>query len=258
LERFAAAGLRREALGGCYAMAETVFAVTQTRPGREAARLAADREALRAGRWLAPQGQRAVRNCVSSGVPIAGCQLRIVDEDQADLPQDRVGEVVIRSDSLFDGYRNYPEKTAEAFKAGWFCSGDLGFLHDGELYVIGRKKDLIIVAGKNLYPEDIEDAVGVVEGIIPGRVAAFGVESEPDGTEQVCVAAETAVTDASARRSLALAVKQAAMAIDVTVTKVHLVPPRWLIKSSSGKPSRKVNRARILDGGILAQEGGAR
>ncbi|MBI3515754.1 MAG: ATP-binding cassette domain-containing protein [Proteobacteria bacterium] len=111
--------------------------------------------------------------------------------------------------------------------------------------------------GKNLYPEDIEDAVGGVEGVIPGRVVAFGVESEADGTEQVCVAAETAVEEAGARKRLALAVKQAAMAIDVTVAAVHLVPPRWLIKSSSGKPSRKANRERVLSGDAPILEGGA-
>jgi acyl-CoA synthetase (AMP-forming)/AMP-acid ligase II len=257
LKRFAASGLRREALSGCYAMAETVFAVTQTAPGHEAARLAADRKALRIGRWQAPKGQEAARICVSSGAPIRDCELKIIGEGGTTLPCDHVGEVAIRSASLFDGYRNYPEKTAEVLKNDWYYSGDLGFLHEEELYVVGRMKDTIIVAGKNLYPEDIEDAVGGVAGIIPGRVVAFGVESVADGTEQVCVVAETSAAEVEELKRLALAVKRAAMAIDVTLAQVHLVPPRWLIKSSSGKPSRKANRERIMSGDVPIRAGGA-
>ena len=92
--------------------------------------------------------------------------------------------------SLFDGYRNYPEKTAEVLADGWYFSGDYGFVHDGEYYVVGRKKDLIIVAGNNVFPEDVEDAVGTVPGVMPGRVVAFGVEDERLGTEVLCVIAE--------------------------------------------------------------------
>ena len=131
---------------------------------------------------------------------------------------------------------------------GWYHSGDYGFALDGEYYVIGRKKDIIIVAGKNLYPEDIEDEVGRVPGIIPGRVIAFGLEDETAGTEQVCIVAESEATAVADQRNLRLDVQRAAMAIDVTVAKVYLAPPRWLIKSSAGKPSRKANRQRIFDG----------
>lgn len=255
IRRLGPAGLRREALSGCYAMAETVFAVTQTAPGREASRLFADGEALQQGEWRPPREGKAARTCVSSGVPIADCEVRIVDGSGAAQPADRIGEVAIRSASLFDGYRNYPEKTAEVLRDGWYYSGDLGFIHDGELYVIGREKDVIIVAGKNLYPEDVEDAVGGVAGVIPGRVVAFGVESAEDGTEQVWVAAETTVEGTDARRRLILAIKQAAMAIDVTLSQVHLLPARWLIKSSAGKPSRKANQERLLNRDVSALGG---
>jgi acyl-CoA synthetase (AMP-forming)/AMP-acid ligase II len=151
---------------------------------------------------------------------------------------------------MFDGYRNHPDETARVLRDGWYHSGDYGFALDGEYYVIGRKKDLIIVAGKNLYPEDIEDEVGRVPGILPGRVVAFGLEDEAAGTEQVCVVAESEAASTSDKRKLRLDVQLAAMAIDVTVAKVYLAPPRWLIKSSAGKPSRKANRQRILDGEI--------
>jgi fatty-acyl-CoA synthase len=244
LSRFSAVGLRRETLAASYAMAEATFAVTQTPPGREAERLTVDRDALKLG-IVRVSAEGSVRTCVSSGTTISGCEVRIVDEMGKDLPDDVVGEIILTSISIFSGYRNYPEKTAEVLRDGWFLSGDLGFLHGGELYVVGRKKDVIISAGKNLYPEDIEDAVGQVAGVLPGRVIAFSVEDPENGTDLVAVVAETQSSGA-ARGRLRLAITQAAMSIDVTVRRVYLVPPRWLIKSSAGKPSRKDNRERIL------------
>ena len=153
---------------------------------------------------------------------------------------------MIHSVSMFDGYRHAADATAEVLRSGWYSSGDLGFRHGGELYVIGRKKDIIIVAGKNLYPEDIEDALGGVDGILPGRVVAFGADDPESGTERICVVAETARTGAQETKQLRRAVVEAAMQIDVTISAVFLVPPRWLIKSSAGKPSRRANKERAL------------
>ncbi len=242
--RFARHGLRPEALAACYAMAETTYAVTQTPPGRGARVLEVDRNALSAGH-VVPARDGAGRACVSSGLLVPGCRIRIVDGDRRDVPPGTVGEIAIQSVSMFSGYRNYPEKTAEVLQDGWYFSGDLGFVHDGEHFIIGRKKDIVIVAGNNVFPEDVEDAVGRVPGVIPGRVVAFGADDERSGTEILCVLAETEAPD-DARRKLGLAVKQAGMAIDVTIARVYLVPPRWLIKSSSGKPARAANRGRAL------------
>ncbi len=247
-KRFERFGLRPSSLGASYAMAETTFAATQTAPGREARCLEVDRDSLSAGVVAAPVQGRPSRTCVSSGAPISHCELRIVGEAGADLPAGHVGEIAIRSDTMFDGYRNAPEETARVLEGGWYFSGDLGFLDDGECFVIGRKKDLIIVAGKNLYPEDVEDVVGKVPGVIPGRVVAFGVEDASSGTERIAVVAETSVEGESGREALILEIRRAGMAIDVTISEVHLAPPRWLIKSSSGKPSRRANRERIIDG----------
>jgi len=164
------------------------------------------------------------------------------------LPAGRVGELAIASTALFDGYRNYPEKTAEVLADGWFRSGDQGFLHEGACYVVGRKKDLIIVAGNNVFPEDVEDAVARVPGVLPGRVVAFGVDDERLGTEALCVVAESSTSSDPERHALRVAIMQAGMAIDTTISRVYLVEPRWLIKSSSGKPARSTNRARALEG----------
>ena len=173
--------------------------------------------------------------------------MRVVDEKGADLPDGRVGEIVIHSVSMFDGYRNNPQKTAQVLNDHWYSSGDYGFVWEGQLYVIGRKKDIIIVAGKNLYPEDIEEAVNGVPGVLPGRVVAFGAEDESAGTDQVCVVVETSADQPAQRKALKLAIIEAAMAVDVTVSRVYLVGPRWLIKSSAGKPSRSANRQRALE-----------
>ena len=100
------------------------------------------------------------------------------------------------------------------------------------------------MAGKNIYPEDIEDAIGGVPGVLPGRVVAFGVEDAATGTEEICVIAET--NEGADRKSLRLAIVQEGMKIDVTIGRVYLVPPRWLIKSSAGKPSRSANKERSL------------
>ncbi|MCG6534987.1 MAG: AMP-binding protein [Syntrophales bacterium LBB04] len=247
--RFEPFGLKREALGASYAMAETTFAVTQTTPGKEARCVAVSREELAKGQVrVVKHDDGGGRLCVSSGLLISGCDLQIVDEVGEDLPSDRVGEITVRSVSLFDGYRNNAEKTNEVLRDGWYYTGDYGFAIEGEYYVIGRKKDIIIVAGKNIYPEDIEDVVGQVTDVLPGRVIAFGMDDPDTGTEQICVVAETPLfsADEAEKRALRTRIKASGMTIDITIARVYLAPPRWLIKSSAGKPSRSANKDRAL------------
>jgi fatty-acyl-CoA synthase len=243
--RFAPFGLQRESLSSCYAMAEATFAVTQTPPGKEPAMLEVDAEAFSQGLVRSAINPAAVKRCVSSGTLIPGCRIRIVDEELNDLAEERVGEVLIKTPWMFDGYRNYPEKTAAALREGWYLSGDYGFRSGEEVYIVGRKKDLIIVAGNNIYPEDVEAAVSDVSGVIPGRVIAFGEEDPEFGSERVSVIAETALTDEVDRQRLKMNILQAGKAVNVTITSVYLVPPRFLVKSSAGKPSRSANRERI-------------
>jgi len=246
--RFQSCGLRKAALSSCYAMAETTFAITQNPPGSELVPLVVDRVELSRGKVKIAADKAPSRTCVSSGKVIDGCEVRIVNED-GDAADGVVGEVVISSVSMFDGYRNYPEKTAEVLRNGWYYSGDYGFRMNGDVYIIGRKKDVIIVAGNNISPEDVEDMVGEVAGVIPGRVVAFGEEDKVLGSEQVSVIVETSIEDEGQQKDLRLAVIQAGMSIDVSIAKVYMVPPRWLIKSSAGKPSRKANKERVLNEG---------
>jgi acyl-CoA synthetase (AMP-forming)/AMP-acid ligase II len=225
---FARYGFNRSALAACYAMAETTFAVAQTVVGQEARRL-----------------DMSGRVCVSSGPPIAGCEVRVMDAAGNQVSEEIVGELEIKSLSMFDGYRNNPDATRQVLRDGWYSSGDYGFISGGEVFVIGRKKDIIIVAGKNVYPEDVEDAVSRVEGVLPGRVVAFGLEDPVIGTERIAIVAETSArADDYAR--IKRAIIEAAMRVDISITSVYLVKPRWLIKSSAGKPSRQANKERVI------------
>jgi acyl-CoA synthetase (AMP-forming)/AMP-acid ligase II len=244
--RFARRGLNREALSSCYAMAETTFAVTQTAPGREPKTLTVNPQELSKGVVRTAVDSNTAKLCVSSGELIPGCQVRIVDEEFNDVAEGRVGEIVIKTPWMFDGYRNYPEKTAAAIRDGWYLSGDYGFRYGTEFYIIGRKKDIIIVAGNNIYPEDVEAVVSDVKGVIPGRVVAFGEEDEELGSERLSVIAETPLTEEDERRKLRTAIVKAGMEIEVSIANVYLVPPRFMLKSSAGKPSRSANKERVL------------
>lgn len=245
-KRFAPIGLRREALSSCYAMAETTFAVTQTPPGREPATLAVDPQALSKGIASQVVNGGKAKICASSGELIPGCEMRIVDEEFNDIEEGRVGEVLIKTPWMFNGYRNYPEKTAAAIRDGWYMSGDYGFRFGSEIYIIGRKKDIVIVAGNNIYPEDVEAAINDLDGVIPGRTVAFGEEDIEFGSERLSVVVETPLTDESKIKQLRTAILQAGMGIEVSITNIYLVPPRFLIKSSAGKPSRSANKDRVL------------
>ena len=245
--RFKQFGLKTNSLSTCYAMAETTYAVTQTEAETEPSVLLVDRQKISKGKIKLSSNFESSRKCVSSGKVIKGCRVKIVDENWNEIRDNSIGEIAIKSVSMFDGYRNYPEKTAEVLKDGWYFSGDYGFKYKNEYYIIGRKKDIIIVAGNNIYPEDVEDAISKVEGVVPGRVVAFGEEDNEIGSEQVSVIAEININDDGERKKLRTDIVKAGMEMDITIRKVYLVPPRWLIKSSAGKPSRKANKERILN-----------
>ena len=246
--KFKKYGLNPLALSGMYGMAEVTLGQTLTEPGKPISELLVDRNELSRGVMKLADKNSIVRICVSSGKLINGSEALIVDENRKVIADGLVGEVAVKSVSMFDGYRNYPEKTAEVVKNGWYFSGDYGFKWKDEFYIIGRKKDIIIVAGKNIYPEDIEDVVNQVKDVDAGRVVAFGEEDPSMGTDQVSVVAETKVTSDKDKQRVRLDILKAGMSIDMNIHKVYLVPPRWLVKSSSGKPSRKTNKERLTEG----------
>ncbi len=244
LERFAENGARPEMLAVSYAMAENTFAVTQTSPGVPARLDVVDAAELDLNGYAKniPVDHPLARVLVSCGPTIPGTEARIIDDDGRPLADRRVGQIAIRSDCLMTGYYKRPD--LQPFDPdGWFLTGDMGYMADGEVTVIGRRKDLIINAGKNVYPADIEAIVYEVPGVKAGRAVAFGIADEREGTELVAVVAEVATRDEEERREIGRAIRrEVARRAMVTVSYVHLVGPKWLLKTSSGKIARNANR----------------
>jgi fatty-acyl-CoA synthase len=150
--------------------------------------------------------------------------------------------VQVRCPFLFAGYYNNPKATRDAFSEGWYKTGDLGYRAGSNYYVCGRTRDVIIVGGANVYANDVEEVASRVQGLHPGRVAAFGAFDPEVQSERVVVLAE-ADLDALDRVSLVIDVRTAlAAAFQITAFEVHLVPPGWLVKSSAGKMARRATR----------------
>jgi fatty-acyl-CoA synthase len=247
-ERFRAVGVRREMLCTCYAMAENTFAVTQGGVLEPVKIETIDGTALRNERQalLASSLCATPQVTISSGRLIPNNQVRIVEGAGNDLPERGLGEILIKSDSMLNEYYHRPDLAAQAIIDGWYRSGDLGYIAEGHLFVLGRLKDLIIVAGKNIYPQDIEEIVGGLEGVYPGRVVAFGVYNEKIGTEEVVILAET-LKDKSKHLAIKLAIAKAVREqLECIANEIVLLPHMWLMKSSSGKISRPGNREKYL------------
>lgn len=252
LMRFSANGVRRDQLAVSYAMAENTFAVTQTPIGAPPVTRTLDRAALQSqGRAVdAPPDLAPDKTVVhvSCGAPIAGTQIKVVDAAGNDLPPDQVGEIYVSSDCMLTEYYRRPDLQPFDQK-GWYHTGDRGFLSiDSDLYVVGRSKDLIIHAGKNIFPQDIEAVVNGVEGVHPGRAVAFGVTDAAEGTELIAIIAEVETDDPAVRKRINLDIrKRVGAQTDVTVNYVELVERGWLVKTSSGKIARGENRAKWLE-----------
>jgi len=246
---FCGAGVTVEQLQVCYAMAETVFAVTQTPPGRQPRALHVDPEVLRTERRIvvASEQDPSRQTFLSTGPVVPGLQVRIVDDAGAPQPADRIGIVAIAGDFLFDGYFKLEDETRRKLRDGWYRTGDLGFFHDGELYVTGRAHDLIIVHGRNYYAHELEYLVNQVPGVHPGRNVAAGWFKPEIGSEEIVVMAEIDSGAPVDRARLVQEIKQALLDhAGLLVYDVHLVGPGWLVKTTSGKISRSENLAKYL------------
>jgi fatty-acyl-CoA synthase len=245
LEKFAPYGLQPEMLTVSYAMAENTFAVTQTPLGTVPKVDSVDRHKFEAEKIVVPAFDKSARRVVSCGAPIAGTEVRIVAENGNIVDERQVGEIAIRSDYMLTEY--YKRSDLNPFRDGWYLTGDMGYLVDGEVYIIGRKKDIIINAGKNVYPQDIEAIVNTVEGIKPGRAVVFGVPDEREGTELIAVVAEVLTDNPETKHAINRRIRQAVVQqATVTVSYVQLVSDGWLIKTSSGKIARAANRDKWL------------
>lgn len=249
VQRFAAAGarhgLRAECVFPAFGMAEVGIAATFGEPLTGLITDTVDQRVLETERYAAPVavGSIGSRSFARLGRPVPGLEMRIVDpESGAPMGEREAGELLLRGSSVTPGYYRRDDVSAERIVDGWLRTGDLAYVVDGQLVVCGRLKDLIIVAGRNVFPEDIEQAVAAVDGVRAGNVVAFGCET--GRRPGLVVVAETRAEQADELRlDVARAVKDA---VGLAAREIVLVPAGTLPKTSSGKLQRTLCRSRYL------------
>lgn len=263
-ERFAPTGFRAESFFPCYGMAETTLLVSGTPLGLSPVNRAVDPAALEQGRLGVPAEGGPSRTLVSSGVVHAeDFEVRIVDpETFLEQPQGGVGEIWVKGDSVASGYWKRPLTNEEIFDAhitdaegnrdggGWLRTGDLGVLEDGQLYVTGRLKEIVIFAGRNLYPQDVERAVQSSDGSLGfGSGAVFSVETDREHliiVQEVRASAVSTDLRAVATGAQSLIGKE----FNVSAGNVVLVRPGTIRKTTSGKIQRTLMRKLFLQGAL--------
>jgi fatty-acyl-CoA synthase len=242
-------GLQPEVPYPVYGLAEATLAVTFPEPGKIYQKDHVSRRGIEErGEALpcAPDGPDA-RCLVSLGRPLRGLEVRIVRGDGTPAGEREVGEVCVRGPSLMQGYWGDAAATAEALRGGWLHTGDLGYLADGNLFLVGRIKDMVIIGGRNLFPEDVERCAERVEGMRKGNAVAFGVTTRR-GRERLVLVGETRLSCPQAALETARAVSSLVREeIGVPVREVVLVPAGTLPKTSSGKKRRFLCRELYLN-----------
>jgi len=248
---FTGTGLKAGALQTSYAMAENVFAVTQSDIDQPTgpSRIWADGKQFRNSHRVVrvEEGSAGSISFTSSGRLLPNHEIRIVSDSGAPLGESQAGEILIKSDCLFGGYYNRTDLTAKAIVDGWYYTGDLGFCAGGELYVVGRKKDIIIVGGENIYPQDIEEIAASHRAVHDGRVIAMGVYNPDLGTEEIIIVAEVESEDVLANTvEVEREIRgQVTAGLGVTIGTVFLKPPKWIVKSTAGKPARSATLEKL-------------
>lgn len=244
-------GVRSGVLQSSYAMAENVFAVTQSDVNSAGpADILADGRLFRAEHRIVAvvDGTAQAVSFTSSGRVLTNAEAKIVSDDGDVVGENFVGEILVKSDCMFDGYFNRPDFTANVIIDGWYHTGDLGFLSAGELYVVGRKKDLLIVGGENIYPQDIEEIVGGHPAIHDGRAVAIGLYNSDLGTEEIVVVAEVESDEYLAQVPvIEREIRSRIVAgMGVAVRTIYLEPQQWIVKSTAGKAARSATREKLL------------
>ena len=263
-ERFASYGFRREAQLPVYGLAESALGVTIPPLNRGPLVDRVERETFTAqGRAVpaAPDDETAIA-FVSSGKTLPRHEVRLVDERGNEVPDRTEGFLWFRGPSATAGYYRNPKATEALFPCGpaadpgefaWVNSGDRAYRADGEIYVTGRVKDIIIKGGRNLYPHEVEELAARAEGIRKGCIVAFGLTDEATGTEKLVVVAETRERDAARRSALASTVTDlVSRGLGLPPDRVELIPPGSIPKTSSGKLRREETKQLYLAGTLSA------
>ena len=239
-EKFSSAGFNENAFLPCYGLAESTLAVTFSKLGKGCKSIHVDSKTLidkRVVTRLQADGRKQ-NEFVNCGRPLPGHIVKIVGEDGNQLSEMMVGSVLVQGDSVMTGYFNNPEESSKALKPGnWLDTGDIGFLFEGDLFITGRRTDVIIVNGRNIRAQDIEELAEQQPEVRSREASAFGINDE-DGTTTIVLVIECRLTAATERQSLITRLQQLVyMAFGVNCV-VELVPPHTLPRTSSGKLSR--------------------
>ncbi|MEN3971846.1 fatty acyl-AMP ligase [Sphingomicrobium sp. XHP0235] len=252
VDAYADAGFDPKSFCPSYGLAEATLAVSLMPPG-EGIRLELVEEEKLAGSAPAPGGDdrpqryRAIVNC---GKAVEGMEIEIRDADDRILPDRQVGRVLVRGGSVMTGYFRDEESTSACLSDdGWLDTGDMGYLSDDYIFIVGRAKDMIIINGRNHWPQDIEWAVEQLPGFKSGDIAAFALTTDT-GEELPAVLVHCRVSDVDERGRLKDDIKERVRSITGISPIVELVPPRSLPRTSSGKLSRVKARNMYVSGEI--------
>lgn len=258
-ERFADFGFRPAAMTPVYGLAESTVGLLSPPPGRGPRIDVVRREPLsRAGRAEpAAAGDPTALRFVSCGMPLAGHAVRIVDAAGREVGPRTEGRLEFKGPSATRGYYRNPQQSARLFDGDWLDTGDRAYVADAEVYLTGRIKDIIIRGGRNIYPHEVEDAVGAVPGVRRGCVAVFGSPDPDSGTDRLVVLAETVQTDPTTRDALRQRIVEACGAVlGEPPDEVILAPPQTVLKTSSGKIRRAACRE-LFEAGRIGARGHA-
>ncbi len=251
-DRFATAGLDPAAISPVYGLAESAVGLAFPPLGRGPLIDRVDRARFeKSGRAIPVESGADALEFVACGQPLHGYEIRIVDDADRELSERDTGHLQFRGPSATRGYMANPEATAKLFHGDWLDSGDLAYIAAGDVYLTSRVKDVIIRAGRNIYPYELEEAVGDLPEIRKGCVAVFGSADPVSDIEQLIVVAETRITESTTLADLRRRIEVlAADIIGVTPDDVLLTPPRTVLKTSSGKIRRTACRELYEQGRI--------
>ncbi len=250
VDAFAEAGFDAAAFCPSYGLAEATLAVSLMPPG-EGIRIELVEETELSGGECGHDGRpRRYRAIVNCGKPVTGMEVEVRGEDGSALPDSSIGRIFVRGRAVMVGYFRDPESTDACLSSeGWLDTGDMGYLSRGYIFIVGRAKDMIIINGRNYWPQDIEWAVEQLPGFKSGDIAAFAITG-PAGEETPAVLVHCRVSDPDERGRLRDDIRERVHAITGISPIVELVPPRTLPRTSSGKLSRTKARSLYLSGEI--------
>lgn len=260
-QRFASAGFAPEAMLPVYGLAESSVGLAFPSLKRKPQIDRVQRKTFMDDGYAiaATAGDANALRFVGCGHPLPGHQVRIVDDNGRELPERQEGHLQFQGPSSTSGYYRNPEQTQQLLHGNWLAAGDLAYIAQGEIYVTGRSKDVIIRAGRNIYPHELEEVVGNIPGIRKGCVAAFGSSDSVSGTERLVILAETKELDEVSRSELQdKIIAASAELLDAPPDAVLLVSPYTVLKTSSGKIRRASNRELYEKGEIGQSSNSAR